>query len=976
LPCHGFRAPLVRQSIRRFFILPAAALLLSGSAAWAANTYLVTNNNDNGQGSLRQAIIDANNAGQGVQEIAFDPQMANQTITLQSSLETIRGELQINAIGVTIDGHNQHRIFFVESGELKLSNAILANGQGTGGGGGDNVGEGGAGGGGLGAGGALFVNKQASATITDVKFANNQVTGGQGGTHYTSNGHGFGGGGGGGLNANGGVAGQSAGGGGGGFYGQGGAGTVFGGGGGGTLSGQDATNGPGAGGGSEGGNGAGGGQQAGNGLTLGGGGGGAPGANAGNGGDFGGGGGGGHSALAGDGGYGAGGGGSSLLSGQSPGASGGFGGGAGGAVNSGGNGGAGYGGAIFVRQGGSLQILNSTFEQNVVNKGIGGGATNPNNKGYDGLAAGSAIYLDQVSARYTVDANQTIVVEDTVAGTGTLSKNGTGHLNLKGNVNLTQVKVNDGKLSLNSTVTSDVNVTSHGTLGGGGTILGHLSNDGIVATGNSIGTMTVQGNYTQGAHATMQVEIDPNGTSDRLEVHGDVSLAGDVDVIGGNGNFQSGQQFTFLTYTGQMQGQFNSITDDLAFFDAVLNYGQNSVSFTLIGNHNDFRTFAKTTNQLSLANYFDKHHASQDLQQYLHHLHNEEVPLVLNQLSGEAYATTPTLQIQNSTIQMQLLVQHLSTVSNAGRSANNDFDIVDVVYRPGEDDVFEFVCRSDNQPSSSYWATGYGLGGMAQGDGNAAGLRYGQGGMLVGGDHWLDDDTLAGIYGGYNYAQLNGTTLTQSVTANSGQFGGYLRRNYNRGRHVLVASGFGFDAYESSRTINVGNLNATARGDYDGWQSVTYGEYGRTFRVAGGKLTPYNGLQYIYLRQNSFTETGAGPANLDVSGVDAHSLRNVLGSRYEWQYRTKNGRCLTPQIRAAWLHEYLDSNTLVSNRFVGTTGTSFAAQGLDLGRDWAMLGTGLGWQMSRQWSLTGNYDAQFNEYQTFHAGSATLQYVW
>jgi outer membrane autotransporter protein len=193
---------------------------------------------------------------------------------------------------------------------------------------------------------------------------------------------------------------------------------------------------------------------------------------------------------------------------------------------------------------------------------------------------------------------------------------------------------------------------------------------------------------------------------------------------------------------------------------------------------------------------------------------------------------------------------------------------------------------------------------------------------------------------------------------------------------VLLTGGFGFDSYDSARTVNVNNFNAQATGNYDGWQSVVYGEYGRAFRVGSGRLTPYAGLQYIYLRQNGFMESGAGPVNLNVAGIDANSLRNVLGLRFDRSRRTRGGRLLTPQVRAAWLHEYLDTSTLASNRFIGVGGTSFAAQGLDLGRDWALLGAGLTWQITDHWSLAGNYDSQLNQNQTFHAGSGTLQYVW
>jgi outer membrane autotransporter protein len=83
-----------------------------------------------------------------------------------------------------------------------------------------------------------------------------------------------------------------------------------------------------------------------------------------------------------------------------------------------------------------------------------------------------------------------------------------------------------------------------------------------------------------------------------------------------------------------------------------------------------------------------------------------------------------------------------------------------------------------------------------------------------------------------------------------------------------------------------------------------------------------------------------------------------------------------PQVRAAWLHEFLETDVTANNRFAGVVGSNFAVQGLDLGRDWALLGAGLGWRPTERLALTVNYDTQLNARQVFHVGSAKLQYMW
>jgi parallel beta-helix repeat protein len=135
------------SSFRRFrnFIAAASFFLLACQAC--AATFTVTNVNDAGPGSLRQAITDAN-AAAGADVIQFDTAgvfATAQTITLISgSLPLISNSLEIigpsgAGQGVTLSGNNVHRIFLVQWGapgsftlrHLRMENAIFPNDAGA-----------------------------------------------------------------------------------------------------------------------------------------------------------------------------------------------------------------------------------------------------------------------------------------------------------------------------------------------------------------------------------------------------------------------------------------------------------------------------------------------------------------------------------------------------------------------------------------------------------------------------------------------------------------------------------------------------------------------------------------------------------------------------------------------------------------------------------------------------------------------------
>ena len=82
-----------------------------------------------------------------------------------------------------------------------------------------------------------------------------------------------------------------------------------------------------------------------------------------------------------------------------------------------------------------------------------------------------------------------------------------------------------------------------GDLTGTGTITGNLSNAALVSPGQSPGSLTITGNYTQTINGTLDIEIDgttPGTDFDQLVVQGTVTLAGSINITTG---------FTPLNYT-------------------------------------------------------------------------------------------------------------------------------------------------------------------------------------------------------------------------------------------------------------------------------------------------------------------------------------------------------------------------------------------------------------------------------------------
>lgn len=134
-----------------------------------------------------------------------------------------------------------------------------------------------------------------------------------------------------------------------------------------------------------------------------------------------------------------------------------------------------------------------------------------------------------------------------------------------------------GTLRLNGLLEGAVQVQADGRLGGTGTV-GETTNDGTVAAGESIGTLSVDGAYTHAGGATLEVEIEPGGTADLLAVNGAADLqGGTVSVLLAAGDYEPGTEFPILTANGGVNGEFATLEVDNPDADVELVHEDDTV---------------------------------------------------------------------------------------------------------------------------------------------------------------------------------------------------------------------------------------------------------------------------------------------------------------------------------------------------------------------------------------------------------------
>jgi hypothetical protein len=142
------------------------SLYQAGASGKCKDTFAVTNTNDSGPGSLRQAIADAVNDG----AINFSPALNGQTITLTSGELSIDKRLTITGPGanlLTVSGNNRSRVFNVGN-VVQISGLTISNGRTN------NVGAG--------------IYSSAPLTLNDCAVSNNVTIDGNGGGIFSDGG--------------------------------------------------------------------------------------------------------------------------------------------------------------------------------------------------------------------------------------------------------------------------------------------------------------------------------------------------------------------------------------------------------------------------------------------------------------------------------------------------------------------------------------------------------------------------------------------------------------------------------------------------------------------------------------------------------------------------------------------------------------------------------------------------------------------
>ncbi|EKU28163.1 outer membrane autotransporter barrel domain-containing protein 9 [Alcaligenes sp. HPC1271] len=428
-----------------------------------------------------------------------------------------------------------------------------------------------------------------------------------------------------------------------------------------------------------------------------------------------------------------------------------------------------------------------------------------------------------------------------ISGTGSLIKDGAGTLNLTGDSSAFKgtTTITAGKLVLNGHLGGSTTIGAGSMLAGSGVVgSGAGSNitvtqGGVLSPGNSIGTLTIDGNLNIEPGARLLVEADPGSTAaDRIQVTGKTSLSGgSVAHIGANGSYDLRSSYTILTSEGGLSGEFGDVTSDFAFLNPSLSYDYQNGRVALVLERNDqaMTSAARTRNQQASAKAIESigiqdRHAVYDAVAQL----PNDIALLrdsFDSLSGELHASSKTVLQEDSRQIRDAVNERLRSASRA----------VAAQAAPVRNDQGQ-LSAADSSGTHS-WIQGMGSWRNIDATDNTAHVSSSSSGFLMGVDTNVSDSTRLGLLAGYSRSDIKLRDRSSSASSDNYHLGAYGGTQWGA---LGLRGGLAYSWHDlsTSRSVSVPRLSSTLKADYSSQSAQAFAELGYRIKAEAVALEP------------------------------------------------------------------------------------------------------------------------------------------
>jgi T5SS/PEP-CTERM-associated repeat protein len=473
----------------------------------------------------------------------------------------------------------------------------------------------------------------------------------------------------------------------------------------------------------------------------------------------------------------------------------------------------------------------------------------------------------------------------------------------------------DASLIVNGALSGDFLIG--GRLGGSGTV-GSIFVDGggVLAPGNSIGTLNVDGDLEFGYGSIFEIEANASGASDSVAVAGDVLIdGGEVRLLLANGAYAPSTTYRILE-ADSITGSFDSVYEDYTFFDATLDHGADYVD--LIFTRNAFANVALTPNQRNVAGGIEGLGPGDALYDTILYSSAEDAQRAFATMAGDLYPGVANLSARDFLSFANVLTTRLVQAAQAPRR-----------YQLASSS--DAVAAPRGPEGAAFWIEGLGAWGEIHSDGNYAELNTQRTGFALGADSDLGDGRYAGLAFGYAQTDFDTDSIDadgESASYHAAFYGGAPAGDY-RLRGGLA---YAYRSIDTKRIAEVGGNTQRLSANYDSQGLQIFGEIGRSFEFDHGAMEPFFNAALIQQWTGAFSESGGGAA-LALGDVDQTIFAFTAGAHGG----IKMDAVSDLHVSLAWRHAGGDIGEAARAAFASAPDQTFSIDGAPLLTDAALI---------------------------------------
>ncbi|TDR71085.1 autotransporter domain-containing protein [Paludibacterium purpuratum] len=575
-----------------------------------------------------------------------------------------------------------------------------------------------------------------------------------------------------------------------------------------------------------------------------------------------------------------------------------------------------------------------------------------------GLISGTTRSLDlNNTVSGFVVANSGMLQGDANIGINSLNLNGTsarviGNVTgASGTVNVNGTFTSEGTFNVNTfNIASGglFNIANGVTVGGG-----HFNNSGVLNVGTT--SQTITGAYSQAAGGAYRIGlVDPTSNYGKLHVTGNATLASGttIDVnIAGSPAITSGTTVQGVLVAGGTLTATPAnitVTDNSALYNFTASTTRNAKEVDLVAavNPTAFSGAVDSNNNSAGGG------AAGALQTML----NTGIPTGMQPVF-DRLSTMTSSQVSNAVSQMLPALQ--GAMPQAGMSALHSMN--KIIQSRIESN--HGLSSGDAVPDKYLWVRAFGNHGDQDDRNGVPGFKSNTGGLVIGADAPVTDRLRAG--GAFTYARStitgNSGTAQNHADVDTYELAGYASYNLDQATDINAQLDVGQNKATSRRQIDFMGTTASADIDSLAWHGSL--GIGRTLTLSPQTtVTPSIRLDYTQMETDGYSESGAGPMNLQVQSNTYREF--LLTGDMKGTHQLSTALKLVGNISVGY--DFINKQAQTASTFTGG-GPAFVTNGLSVSPWVYRAGFGLikedrkGWEYSLRYDVEGRTSGYLNQ---------------